>query len=220
MTFASWRLSGGITVDLLRFVWRSSLLQVRSVSPSGWCIVVCVLLAAGCRQDMHDQPRYEPLEASDFFNDGRASRPLVEGTVAQGPGPFDELLYTGKINGTLATVLPFPLTHELLERGQERYNIYCSPCHDRVGNGRGIVVLRGFRRPSAWHVDRLREVPIGYFFDVMTNGLGAMMDYAAQVTPRDRWAIAAYIRALQLSQHATLADVPVEERPRLQDHNP
>lgn len=178
---------------------------------------MCLLVTMGCRQEMYDQPRYEPLEASDFFDDRRASRPLVEGTVAQGQLQRDELLYTGKISGSLAAMLPFPLTRDLLERGQERYNIYCSPCHDRVGNGQGIVVRRGFRRPSSFHIDRLREVPIGYFFDVMTHGFGAMMDYTAQVMPRDRWAIAAYIRALQLSQHATLADVPVEERSPLQD---
>jgi mono/diheme cytochrome c family protein len=186
----------------------------------GWCIIMCLCLIAGCRQDMHDQPRYEPLEASHFFDDGRASRPLVEGTVAQGQAQRDTLLSTGKINNTMAAVLPFPVTRQLLERGQERYNIYCSPCHDRVGGGQGIVVRRGFRRPSSFHLDRLREAPIGHFFEVMTHGFGAMMDYAAQITPNDRWAIAAYIRALQLSQHATLADVPVEERPRLQDGTP
>jgi mono/diheme cytochrome c family protein len=169
---------------------------------------------------MHDQPRYEPLEASRFFDDGRASRPLVEGTVAQGQVQGDTLSSTGKINNTLAAVLPFPVTRQLLERGQERYNIYCSPCHDRVGDGLGIVVRRGFRRPPSFHFDRLREAPIGHFFDVMTHGFGAMMDYAAQIAPDDRWAIAAYIRALQLSQHATLADVPDEERPRLQDGTP
>jgi mono/diheme cytochrome c family protein len=176
-----------------------------------------LLLIAGCRQDMHDQPRYEPLELSDFFDDGRASRPLVEGTVAQGQLQLDALLYTGRSDGALADTLPSPLTPELLARGQERYNIYCSPCHDRVGTGQGIVVRRGFRRPSSFHIDRLRNMPLGYYFEVVTLGFGAMMDYAAQVTPHDRWAIAAYIRALQLSQHATLADVPVEERQHLQE---
>jgi mono/diheme cytochrome c family protein len=116
--------------------------------------------------------------------------------------------------------LPVPLSRQLLERGQERYNIYCSPCHDRAGSGRGIVVRRGFRRPSSFHIARLREAPIGYFFEVMSNGFGAMMDYAAEVTPHDRWAIAAYIRALQLSQYATLDDVPIEERQRLQELKP
>ena len=142
--------------------------------------IVLLLLTAGCRQDMHDQPRYEAFEASDFFEDGRASRPLVEGTVAQGQLRLDEHLYTGKINGELAVALPVPLTRQLLERGQERFDIYCSPCHDRAGSGQGIVVRRGFRRPSSFHIDRLREAPIGYFFEVMTNGFGAMMDYAVQ----------------------------------------
>ena len=119
--------------------------------------IVLLLLATGCRQDMHDQPRYEAFEASDFFEDGRASRPLVEGTVAQGQLRLDEPLYTGKINGEWAVALPVPLTRQLVERGQERFDIYCSPCHDRAGSGRGIVVRRGFRRPSPFHIDRLRR---------------------------------------------------------------
>jgi hypothetical protein len=199
---------------------RSASVNRRALTHIGWSIGVCLLLTVGCRQDMHDQPRSEALEASDFFDDGRASRPRVEGTVAQGQLRLDEQLYTGKSNGVLADALPVPLTHQLLERGQERYNIYCSPCHDRAGSGQGIVVRRGFRRPSSFHIDRLREAPVGYFFVVMTNGFGAMMDYAAQVTPHDRWAITAYIRALQLSQHATLADVPIAERQPLQDGKP
>jgi hypothetical protein len=181
---------------------------------------VFCLLIAGCRQDMHDQPRYEPLEASAFFEDGRASRPSIPGTVARGQLRTDTHLYAGKVNGELADTLPFPVTRALLERGRERYDIYCVPCHDRTGNGQGIVVHRGFRRPPSFHIDRLREAPIGHFFDVMSNGFGAMMDYAAQVTPQDRWAIATYIRALQLSQHATLADVPPEKRQQLQSTNP
>jgi hypothetical protein len=179
-----------------------------------------LLLTVSCRQDMHDQPRYEAYEASDFFEDGRASRPLVEGTVARGQLQRDEAFYTGKINGELVGTLPVPLTRQLLERGQERFDIYCSPCHDRAGSGQGIVVRRGFRRPPSLHIDRLREVPIGYFFEVITKGFGAMMDYAVQVTPPDRWAIASYIRALQLSQYATLDDVPQAERQRLQEHTP
>lgn len=186
-----------------------------------WLLFMCWLIGslfivAGCRQDMHDQPRYEPLESSDFFDDGRASRPSVEGAVAQGQLHLDEL-HTGKRAGALATVLPFPLTQALLERGQQRYDIYCSPCHDRVGSGQGMVVRRGFRRPASFHIERLRDMPIGYFFDVITNGFGAMMDYAAEVAPHDRWAIAVYIRALQLSQHATLTDVPPDQRHSLQD---
>jgi cbb3-type cytochrome c oxidase subunit III len=173
-------------------------------------------LLAGCRQDMHDQPRYKPLEANPFFEDGRAARPLVPGTVARGYLRTDTHFYTGKVDGKLVDTLPFPVTRALLERGRERYEIYCAPCHDRVGSGQGIVVRRGFRQPPALHIDRLREAPVGYFFDVISSGFGAMADYAAEIPPRDRWAIAAYVRALQLSQHATLADMPAELREQLQ----
>jgi len=173
------------------------------------------LLAAGCQQEMADQARYDPLEASDFFNDGRSARPLVAGTVARGQLKTDEHFYTGKVNGELATTFPFPITAAVLDRGQERFNIFCAPCHDRAGTGLGIVVRRGYRQPSSYHIDRLRSIAVGHFFDVMTNGLGAMPDYAAQIPPRDRWAIAAYVRALQLSQNATLDEVPPGERPRL-----
>jgi hypothetical protein len=183
-------------------------------------MVVCLFLATACRQDMHDQPRYEPLEASTFFGDGRSARPLVPGTVARGQLHTDTHLYTGMVDGTLVDTLPFPLTPTLLERGQERYTIFCVPCHDRVGTGQGMVVRRGFRQPPSLHLDRLRQAPIGHFFDVMSNGFGAMASYAAQVPPRDRWAIAAYIRALQLSQHATLDDVPDDVRQRLQSEKP
>ena len=175
-----------------------------------------LLLVSGCRQDMHDQPRYEPLEASSFFADGRASRPLVPGTVARGQLRTDTHFYLGKVDGHLVDTLPVPVTRPLLERGRERYDIYCAPCHDRLGGGQGMIVRRGFRRPPSLHIDRLREAPIGHFFDVISNGFGVMTDYAAQVTPRDRWAIAAYIRVLQLSQHAQLADVPAEIRQQLQ----
>jgi hypothetical protein len=168
---------------------------------------------------MHDQPRYEPLEASSFFADGRASRPLVPGTVARGQLRTDTHFYLGKVDGALVDALPLPVTRPLLERGRERYDIYCSPCHDRLGSGQGMIVRRGFRRPPSLHIDRLREAPIGHFFDVISNGFGVMTDYAAQVTPPDRWAIAAYIRALQLSQHAQLADVPADIQPQLQSPN-
>jgi hypothetical protein len=178
-------------------------------------LLTCCLLLTACQQEMAQQPRYEPLEPSSFFADGRASRPLVPGTVARGHLKTDTHLYAGQVNGKLADTFPFPVTRVMLERGQERYNIYCSPCHGRIGNGEGIVVQRGFQRPASFHIDRLREAPAGYFFNVITNGFGAMYDYAARVTPEDRWAIIAYIRALQLSQNATLADVPAEERPQL-----
>jgi mono/diheme cytochrome c family protein len=165
---------------------------------------------------MADQPRYKPLAQSAFFGDDRSARPLVPGTVARGYLNADEQFYTGKSGGEPITTLPVPLTKELLARGQERFNIFCSPCHDRTGNGEGMIVLRGYRPPPSYHIDRLRQAPVGHFFDVMTNGFGAMPDYATQVAPADRWAIAAYIRALQLSQNATLADVPPEERQKLE----
>ncbi len=167
--------------------------------------------------DMHDQPRYKPLAESRFFRDGRASRPVVEGTVARGQLHEDEHLYTGKVNGQPAAALPLELTRELLERGRERYDIFCSPCHGHAGYGDGMIVQRGLRPPPSFHIDRLRGSPPGYYFDVITNGFGTMYSYASRVAPEDRWAIIAYIRALQLSQNATPADVPagvtIEERP-------
>ncbi len=172
---------------------------------------VCVALV-GCRQDMHDAPSYDPLQATNFFANGAASRPLVPNTVARGQLRADEHLYTGKINGQVANEFPMPVTKQVLDRGQERFNVYCSPCHGRTGEGNGIIVQRGFRQPPSYHEERLRNVPVGYFFDVMTNGFGAMQDYSAQVTVPDRWAIAAYIRVLQLSRSATVNDVPADRR--------
>jgi mono/diheme cytochrome c family protein len=180
-----------------------------------FALIVVSLAAAGCRQDMHDQPKYIPLRQSTFFADQRSARPLVAGTVARGHLREDMLLYTGKINGQDADVFPFPIDDRTMARGQERFNIYCSPCHGRTGQGDGMVVRRGYRRPPSYHIDRLRTAPVGHFFDVMTNGFGAMPDYAAQVSAEDRWAIAAYIRALQLSEHATVADVPAADRSKL-----
>ena len=173
-------------------------------------------MISGCRQDMHDQPKYIPLRESAFFNDDRSARPLVEGTVARGHLRDDELLYTGKAHGEDAAVFPFAVTADVMGRGQERFNIYCSPCHGRTGQGDGMVVRRGYRRPPSLHQDRLRSAPAGHFFDVITNGFGAMPDYAAQVRAEDRWAIIAYVRALQLSEHATVADVPAGERDKIQ----
>jgi mono/diheme cytochrome c family protein len=166
---------------------------------------------------MHDQPKYQPLEASTFFEDGRASRPRVPGTVARGRRDDDVLLVTGKADGKLTEVFPAPVTRAELERGQQRFDVYCSPCHDRVGTGQGMIVMRGYKQPVSFHDDRLRGMPAGYFFDVITNGFGVMPSYAAQVPVADRWAIAAYIRALQLSQRATLAEVPAAERTALLD---
>lgn len=182
-------------------------------------LVVCAALgfAPGCRQDMQDQPRYKTLSECNFFPDRRSERPLVAGTVARGRLFEDELLNTGKIDGKLADVLPFPVTKEVLERGHDRFNIFCSPCHDRTGNGNGMIVQRGMKRPPSYHIQRLREAPVGYFFDVMTNGFGAMYDQSDRIPVDDRWKIAAYIRALQLSENATLADVPQSEIQKLQE---
>jgi len=176
---------------------------------------IAVLLAA-CRSDMQDQPKYLPLAASAFFADGRASRPLVEGVVARGQIEDDTRWSTGKAGAEFVSELPVALTGPLLARGRERYDIYCSVCHDRVGTGNGIVVQRGFRQPHSFHTERLRQMPDGYLFDVITNGYGVMPDYAQQVAIADRWAVVAYVRALQLSQDATLADVPDPERARLE----
>ena len=176
---------------------------------------MCVNLLA-CQQKMAEQPRYRPLAKSDFFDDQRASRPLVEGTVARGHLQADEYFYTGKTNGQPVDRFPFPITKDMLLRGQERYDIFCSPCHDRVGTGLGMIVRRGYRPPPSFHIDRLRSASVGYFFDVMTHGFGVMPDYAEQVPPADRWAIVAYIRALQLSQSAKFADVPERERQALE----
>jgi len=168
-----------------------------------------ITLLSGCRIDMHVQPRQNPLSRSDFFTDQRSERPPVEGTVARGQLHEDTYFYTGKIGANPGDYLPFPATKEVLERGRERYNIYCAPCHSRVGDGNGFVPSRGFaRRPPSYHILRLQKEPLGYFYDVITNGFGIMPDYAAQIAPEDRWKIVAYIRALQLSQNATKADVP------------
>ena len=193
----------------------------RVAAGAKWAGVVLLGAAslAGCRQDMHQAPRYNPLAKSDFFADQRASRPLVEGTVARGFLRDDKVFYTGRQpNGAFVTELPVKVDKALLERGQERFNVYCSPCHGRTGDGNGMIVQRGFKQPTSYHSDRLRAQPIGYFYDVMTNGFGAMQDYSAQVAPRDRWAVAAYIRTLQFSRQATLADVPAEARGALDGH--
>jgi mono/diheme cytochrome c family protein len=175
-------------------------------------VVLAVLGLTGCRQDMHDQPKYIPLRESTFFADNRSARLPVPGTVARGQLNEDALLYTGKIDGADAMVFPFPVDDSVMARGRERYDIYCSPCHGRTGAGDGMIVRRGYRQPPTLHEERLEVAPPGHFFDVITNGFGAMPDYAAQIPARDRWAIIAYIRALQLSQHAALADVPADQR--------
>jgi mono/diheme cytochrome c family protein len=188
----------------------------RLAAPLGTSLVAIVaVLAFGCRQDMHDQPKYEPYEKSEFFADGRAMRPPVEGTVARGQLRDDPRLYAGKEGTAFVAAIPLPVDEKLVRRGQERFGIYCTPCHGERGMGNGIVVQRGYRTPASFHEERLRAQPDGYYFDVMTNGFGVMPDYASQVPVKDRWAIVAYIRALQISQNATLDDVPPAERPRL-----
>jgi mono/diheme cytochrome c family protein len=164
---------------------------------------------------MHNQPKSIPLRESMFFKDTSSARPLVEDTVARGTLRDDAAFFTGKSGATVIDALPFPLTAEVLDRGEQRFNIYCTPCHGMTGQGDGMIVRRGYRQPPSYDIDRLRQIPIGHFYDVMTNGFGAMPDYRVQIAPRDRWAIAAYVRALQLSQHASAADLSPEERQKL-----
>jgi hypothetical protein len=172
-------------------------------------VLVVIAFSTACRIDMHVQPRVNPLAKSDFFTDQRGARPLVEGTVARGQLHDDTYFYTGKDGSNPGDYMPFPVTREVLDRGRERFNIYCSPCHSPLGDGNGFIPSRGFaRKPPSYHIPRLQKAPLGYFYDVITNGFGIMSDYSAQIPPRDRWDIVAYIRALQLSQNATKADVP------------
>lgn len=178
-------------------------------------VLATTALVAGCRQDMHDAPRYETFEASATFADGRASRAVPTGTVARGWLREDEALNTGKVAGEIVDEFPFAITHADLQRGQQRFNIYCAPCHGQIGDGNGMVVQRGLRQAASYHNDRLRDERAGYFFDVITNGFGAMQGYAEQIPVRDRWLIVSYVRALQLSQHASVDDVPADRRPEL-----
>ena len=198
------------------FHWQQ--FATRHTMPLAWAAVCCAL--AGCHTDMQNQPRYEPLEASTFFADGMASRPPVEGTVARGQLREDEALYTGREGKELVARVPIDVDLKLLERGRERFEIYCSRCHGVLGDGHGVIVSRGLRRPPSLHVERLRNAPAGHFFDVITHGFGAMPRYAVQIEPRDRWAIVAYVRALQLSQHASLDDVPDAELRQLEEARP
>ena len=186
-----------------------SIRNLRTVLPA---LLALIAGTAGCRIDMQIQPYYRPMAKSDFFVDDRSARMPVEGTVARGNLREDTYFYSGKIGNNPGDFMPFPVTAEVLDRGRERFNIYCTPCHGRVGDGNGFIPTRGFRRPPSFHIDRLRKAPIGYFYDVDTNGFGVMPDYASQIAPRDRWCIAAYIRALQLSQNATSSDVPAGQR--------
>ena len=181
---------------------------------SSLLVAACVLMLAGCdhtlRQDMANQPRQNPLSPSEFFQDGRSERSIVENTVARGSIENDKLVVPKESN-----VFPLPLTIDLLKRGQDRYDIFCSPCHGLQGDGQGMVTLRGMKHPPSYHQDRLRNEPNGYLYDVITNGFGAMNGYSAQLTPQDRWAIVAYVRALQVSRNAHVADLPANLREKL-----
>ena len=182
------------------------------------CLLILSALP-GCRQDMHDQPKFRGYRISHFFDDSRSVREPIDGTVARGHLDDNEAFFTGADGRDVLAKIPVELNRDTLARGRERFDIYCTPCHDRTGGGNGIVVQRGYKHPQSFHSDRLRQMPAGYYFQAMTNGFGVMPSYAAQVSPRDRWLIAAYVKTLQLSQHATLADVPDAERPGLEQKN-
>jgi mono/diheme cytochrome c family protein len=201
-------------LEALAAYWRAGTPALRNY------VIFCALAVMSCRQDMHDQPKYEPLERSTFFGDERSARPLVEGTVARGHLRDNPEYFTGKTGEAFVTTFPLEISEDLVQRGQERYEIFCTPCHGALGDGLGMVVRRGFKRPPSFHIDRLRQSPPGYFYDVMTNGFGAMSSYAEQIPVQDRWAIAAYVRALQLSQHATIDNVPADKRQQLEAERP
>lgn len=181
-----------------------------------YLLTLLLVALIACRQQMADQPSYRPLAKSEFFADGRSARPVIPGTVARGQLREDEHFYTGRRGGQAVETFPFPVTREIFYRGQERFDIFCSPCHDRVGNGQGMIVRRGFRAPPSLHIDRLRESRPGYLFEVIARGFGTMPDYAEQIPPEDRWAIVAYIRALQRSTAGKLADLPEAAQKELQ----
>lgn len=188
----------------------SARLRLRARSVALLCAVTGILFVTGCQQDMAIQPKDKPLAPSPFFDDGRSERPLVENTVARG-SIADDALFVPKDSNAF----PLPLTPELMKRGQERFGIFCTPCHGLQGDGNGMIAMRGMKHPPTYHQDRLRQVPNGYIYDVVTNGFGAMQGYSAQVPPRDRWAIVAYVRALQLSRHAPVSALPQELRDKL-----
>ena len=172
-----------------------------------WLAACLVIWAGGCRKDMYDQPHYEPYEPTTFFGDGTSSRPVVEGTVARGELRADSAYYEGKVDGKDVDAFPFAIDEATLELGRTRFMVYCMPCHGQLGDGRGMVVRRGFSPPPTFHSDYLRKIPVGHFFNVMTHGYGAMYSYAARIPVRQRWAIAAYIRTLQYSQDADRKDL-------------
>ena len=181
---------------------------------------VVILIAAfltSCRQEMADQGKFAPMDYSTFFKDGRIARPQPTGTVARTQLHEDLFLYTGMQHSKLSPTFPFPITRDVLSRGQQRFNIYCAPCHDQAGTGKGLAVQSGFARgPSSFHDDRLRQAAPGYFYQAISNGFGIMNGYAAQIEPNDRWAIVAYSRALQLSEHAVLTDLPDVDKKSLE----
>jgi mono/diheme cytochrome c family protein len=170
----------------------------------------------GCRTEMYDQPRYDTFEPSRFFEDGISARPLVAGTVPLGWARQDEHLYYGRVDGLLVDSFPFEADEEVLSRGRVQYQAFCSPCHGGVGDGKGMIVQRGMPMPPSFHEQRLRDVPVGHIYDVITRGYGAMYSYAHRIKPRDRWAVVAYVKALQLSQNAQVDQLPVEDRQRLE----
>lgn len=179
-----------------------------------------LVVLAGCKQKMSEQPRAETYEKAEFFSDQVSARSLAEGAIPRGHMPQETELHTGKRDGTFVNGFPMRLNEQLLLRGRDRFNAFCAPCHDRAGTGRGIVVQRGFRAPESFHTARLRDLSEGYLFDVVTSGFGRMPAFSTQLGLRDRWAVVAYVRALQLSQNATLADVPAESRATLETRSP
>lgn len=195
-------------------------MTMRGITIHVLLVLAMATLAPGCEDDMADQPRYEAYEASTLFADGQASRPIPEHTVARGHLRSNEHLYQGKVDGQPATNFPFPVSREWLERGRQRYDIFCAVCHGATGDGNGMIVQRGFTPPPSLHIDRLRQAPVGHYYDVISNGWGAMFSYNDRIKPEDRWAIIMYIRALQLSQTATIRDVPPDEMKKLEATTP
>ena len=189
---------------------RSRVRQLAGFASLGAALV----LVTGCRQDMHNQPKFYPQRGTSFFADQRSARPQVQNTVARNQLHANAYFYTGLVNGKEGDGMPLPVTPELLQRGQEKYNIFCTPCHSRVGNGAGMIVQRGYRPAGNFHTDRLRNAPLGHIYSVIANGYGSMPEYGSQVGEEDRWAIVAYVRALQLSQYAHAADVPSGQHPQ------
>lgn len=198
--------------------WR----RLRGAAARAWLVFLGLLLTlvvSGCRREMYNQPLFKPLDRSTFFSDGMSARPLVHGTVARGYLRTNDALYRGMSGTNLVRDIPLPVNLDLLKRGQERYQIYCSVCHGADGEGNGMIVQRGFPRPPSYHIDRLRQAPAGHFYRVITDGYGVMYPYAARVKPEDRWAITAYIRALQLSRHVPVQALPPALRAELKEPN-